>query len=164
MKVGETRLSHRSATPSLRFPWSANQSLSRGMMRLRCMSTSNIAAEPSGTTANGANLSPTYGFGPPATIWRNRGAEHRQPRKCLGANGLRRIILVRSRLHTLPQVRHRFQLAAAGCQAVPADRQEHRNALVPAGLTSAPPPRRVATPTGTPDSSGRRAIGTGAAG
>ena len=34
-------------------------------------------------------LSPACGFGPPATVWRLRGAEHRRPRKCLGANGMR---------------------------------------------------------------------------
>ena len=59
-------------------------------MRLRCMGTLRIAAEPPCTTASGPYLSPGYGFGPPATIWRNPGAEHRRPRKCLCANGMRR--------------------------------------------------------------------------
>jgi hypothetical protein len=47
------------------------------------------AADPSCTTASGPYLGQEYGFGPPATIWRHRGAEHRRPRKCLGANGMR---------------------------------------------------------------------------
>src|ERR1035437_614281 len=67
----------------------ANQFLNRGTMRLRCMSTLKTAAEPPCTTASGAYLSPRYGFGPPATIWRNRGAEHRRARKCLSANEIR---------------------------------------------------------------------------
>ena len=53
------------------------------------MRTWKIAAEPPCTPASGPYLSPGYGFGPPATIWRNRGAENRQPRKYLGANGMR---------------------------------------------------------------------------
>ena len=58
-------------------------------MRLRCMSTLKTAADPPRTTAIGPYLRPGYGFAPPATIWRNRSAENRQPRKCLGANGMR---------------------------------------------------------------------------
>jgi hypothetical protein len=67
----------------------ANQLLNEGTMRLRCMSTLKTAAEPPCTTAGGPYLSPGYRFGPPATIWRNRGAENRRPRKYLGANGMR---------------------------------------------------------------------------
>ena len=48
-----------------------------------------IAAEPPCITASGPYLSPGYGFGPLATIWRNRGAEHRPLRKYVGANGIR---------------------------------------------------------------------------
>jgi hypothetical protein len=40
-------------------------------------------------TATGPNLSPGYGLGPPATIWRNRGAECRRLRKSLTAKGMR---------------------------------------------------------------------------
>jgi hypothetical protein len=43
-------------------------------MRLRCMSTLKTAAEPTCTTASGPYLSPKYGFGPAATIWRHRGS------------------------------------------------------------------------------------------
>jgi hypothetical protein len=67
----------------------ANQLLNGGTMRLRCMGTLKTAVEPPCTTASGPYLSPGYGFGPPATIWRHRGAEHRRPRKYLGANGMR---------------------------------------------------------------------------
>jgi hypothetical protein len=65
-----------------------NQFLNGGMMRLRCMRTLRIAAEPPCTTASAPNLSPGYGFGPPTTICRHRGAEHRRSRKYLGANGM----------------------------------------------------------------------------
>jgi hypothetical protein len=53
------------------------------------MSPLKTAAEPPCTPAGGPYLSPKYGLGPPATIWSNRGAEHRRPRKYLGANGMR---------------------------------------------------------------------------
>src|ERR1035438_2087016 len=66
----------------------ANQFLNRGTMRLRCMSTLRIATEPPCTTASGPDLSPGYGFGPSATIWRNQGAKQRRTRKHLSANGV----------------------------------------------------------------------------
>ena len=51
--------------------------------------TVKTTAEPPFTTPSGLHLSPGYEFRPPARIWRKRGVEHRRPRKCLGANGMR---------------------------------------------------------------------------
>ena len=88
-RVPEARAVPREALASARPSWDSNQFLNRGTMRLRCMSTLKIAVEPPCTPASGPWLSPGYGSGPPATMRRNRGAEHRRPRKCLGANGMR---------------------------------------------------------------------------